>query len=153
MREIKITDLKPGMVNDVEVLLPNNNSVYEERYFEWNESTLISSFKSSDISGGILNCWKHQPLFVEAETHIDNEIFYFISGTAIMLFVDYNDGKPNMETIQITRIQPGTQIIISKNKGHFVPVAEGDCPVKIIVVSPKMEAPRKGLIEPVLGVE
>jgi quercetin dioxygenase-like cupin family protein len=75
-------------------------------------------------------------------------MFYFVSGVALMLFVDIKDGQVDLDTAQIVRVQPGTQLVIEAGKGHFVAVAESEAPVEMIVVSPKM-----GLAEAVEGVE
>jgi len=57
-----------------------------------------------------------------------------------------------MKTAQVVRIQAGTQIIIPASKAHFVPVAEGDEPVEIVVVAPRMDAPRIDLPDSVEGI-
>jgi len=41
--------------------------------------------------------------------HIDAEMFYFVSGVALMLFIDVKDDQAVLETSQVVRIQPGTQ--------------------------------------------
>ena len=152
MKKIKIRDLKPGLVDGIEVQMPLEAEVYREAYFEWMASSLVAHFGTNEISGGILKAWHHEPIFREAEAHVDAETFYFVSGVALMLFVDYRNGQPDLETAQIVRIQPGTQLVISAGKGHFVAVAEGDDPVYIVVVAPKMDAPRVSLPIPVEGV-
>lgn len=151
MKEICIKDLLPGTVQGVTVALPGGEA-YRESYFEWTASSLVTGFKTSDISGGILKTWKNVPLFTQVETHIDAEMFYFLGGAAIMAFADIIDGQADMNSVEIVRVQPGTQIIITAGKAHFVPVAEGDMPVHIIVVAPKMDAPRIPLKEAVLGI-
>jgi oxalate decarboxylase/phosphoglucose isomerase-like protein (cupin superfamily) len=151
MKKVKIQNLKPELVKGVEVVLPQNNA-YRETYFEWKETALTAEFATHNVSGGTLQAWYHQPLFKEAENHIDAEMFYFISGTALMMFIDYKKGKPDLKTAQVVRILPGTKIIIAKGKGHFVPVAEGNDPVSVVVVAPKMDAPRVALSEPILGI-
>ncbi|MFB3895286.1 MAG: hypothetical protein ACE14V_03185 [bacterium] len=151
MKKLKIQNLKPGLVKGVEVMLPQKEA-YRETYFEWKETTLIAKFATHNVSGGTLQAWHHQPLFKEAENHIDAEMFYFISGTALMMFIDYKKGIPDLKTAQVVRILPGTKIIIAQGKGHFVPVAEGDVPVSVVVVAPKMDAPRAALSEPILGI-
>jgi hypothetical protein len=152
VKQAEIKDLEPGLVKGIEVQMPDAVQVYKERFFEWSASSLTSIFKINEISGGVLNAWHHVPVFDEVETHVDAEMFYFISGTALMLFIDMADGIPDMDTAQIVRIHAGTQIIISAGKGHFVAVAEGDEHVGIIVVSPKMEAPRTRLPIVVEGI-
>lgn len=150
MQKIKIQDLKPGFVTGVDVQMPGAIQPHQERYFEWTGSSMVAKMHTNEISGGVLKAWHHTPLFREIETHIDAEMFYFVSGVALLLFMDVKIGQPDPETAQVVRIQPGTQIVISAGKGHFVPVAEGDEPLEIIVVAPKMDAPRLPLP---LGIE
>jgi oxalate decarboxylase/phosphoglucose isomerase-like protein (cupin superfamily) len=152
MKEIKIQDLRPGLVDGIEVQMPSEGDPYRETYFEWTASSLVASFETNEVSGGVLKTWHHVPVFREAEAHVGAEMFYFLAGVALMLFIDYKDGRPDPDTAQIVRIQPGTQIIIPAGKGHFVAVAEGDEPVEMIVVAPKMDAPKVALPIPVAGV-
>jgi mannose-6-phosphate isomerase-like protein (cupin superfamily) len=151
--KIAIQDLTPGLVKGVEVQLPSAQLGYRETYFEWTPSSLVAQFKKPDVSGGILEARRHTPVFTEVETHCNSEMFYFLSGVALMLFADLKDGQVNLETVQIVRIQPGTQIIIAAGKAHFVPVAADSTPVVAVVVSPQMGAPRVLLAEAVEGVE
>lgn len=152
MKKMRIEDLKPGLVKGIEVQMPTKTAGYKETYFEWTASSLVAKFNSTEVSGGILQAWHHVPVFDQVETHIDAEMFYFISGVALMLFADLKEGNPNPDTTQIVRIQPGTQIVVSAGKGHFVAVAEGSEPVFAVVMSPKMDAPRVSLLEPVEGM-
>ncbi len=76
----------------------------------------------------------------------------FLSGTAIMPFADLKNGKPDMGSLKVVRIREGTRIIIPEGKAHFPPVAEDDTPVTVVVVAPKMHAPRIPLPESILGV-
>jgi oxalate decarboxylase/phosphoglucose isomerase-like protein (cupin superfamily) len=149
--KIKIQDLKPGMVKGVQVHMPNAVEVYEEKYFKWSKSTLLTKFGISEITGGILTAWHHQPAFNEIEYHNDNETFYFLNGEAIMLFIDIKENEPDMSSAQLVRVKEGTHITISAGKGHFVPVSTGNTPVQIAVVSPEMAAPRIKLAEIVEG--
>jgi hypothetical protein len=152
MKQIKIQDLKPGLVKGLEVQMPVETAGHRENYFEWTASSLTAKFLSPEISGGVLQTWRHVPVFHEIETHIDAEMFYYVSGVALMLFIDVKDGRPQMDSAQIVRIQPGTQLLISAGKGHFVAVAESAESVYAVVVSPKMDAPRMPLAEAVEGV-
>ena len=152
MKRISIQDLIPGLVNGLEVQMPGEVDPYKDTFFEWVATSLITKFKTSKISGGMLKAWHHVPIFREIETHVDAEMFYFLSGAAIMLFIDVYEGQPVLDSAQIVRIQPGTQIIIPEGKGHFVAVAEGDEPVEMVVVAPKMEAPRITLATPIEGI-
>jgi hypothetical protein len=152
MKKIKIQNLRPGLVKGIEVFIPDKSFGYQETYFKWAASPLVVNFQKAEVSGGILEAWRHTPVFTEAETHCDNEMFYFLSGVALMLFADLKDGQADLETAQIVRIQPGTQIILTAGKAHFVPVAENSEHVVAVVVSPKMGAPRVPLSEPVEGI-
>jgi mannose-6-phosphate isomerase-like protein (cupin superfamily) len=149
--KIAIQDLTPGLVKGVAVQLPSDQPGYQETYFEWTPSSLTTQFQSTEVSGGVLRAWRHTPVFTEVETHVDAEMFYFLSGVALMLFADLKDGQADLETVQIVRIQPGTQIIIAAGKAHFVPVAVDATPVVAVVVSPQMGAPRVALAEAVEG--
>ncbi|MGD8399475.1 MAG: hypothetical protein PVH64_00850 [Bacillota bacterium] len=151
--KIAIQNLTPGLVEGVAVQLPPAQPGYRETYFEWTPSSLVAQFKKAEVSGGILEAWRHTPVFTEVETHCDSEMFYFVSGVALMLFADLKEGQPDLETVQIVRIQPGTQIIIAAAKAHFVPVAADSTSVVAVVVSPQMGAPRVALAEVVEGVE
>jgi mannose-6-phosphate isomerase-like protein (cupin superfamily) len=152
MKKIKIQNLRPGLIKGIEVFIPDKSFGYQETYFKWAASPLVVNFQKTEISGGILEARRHTPVFTEVETHCDNEMFYFLSGVAVMLFADLKDGQADPETTQIVRIQPGTQIIINVGKAHFLPVAEGSEHVVAVVVSPKMGAPRVPLSEPVEGI-
>ena len=152
MHKVAIKNLIPGLVNGIQVQMPGAGDIEKELYFEWAPSSLITQFNTNSISGGLLQCSKSEPIFKEIESHIDAEMFYFVSGTAIMLFVDIKDEKPLLDTVQIVRIQSGTQLIIPSGKGHFVPVPEGTDPIEIIVVAPKMGDIKTKLPEPVMGI-
>jgi mannose-6-phosphate isomerase-like protein (cupin superfamily) len=152
MKKVEIQNLTPGVVPGIEVQIPGTVVPYRENYFEWAGSSLAATLKTKEVSGGILKAWHHIPVFKEIETHIDEEMFYFVSGVALMLFMDVENGSPLMKTAQVVRVQTGTQIIIPAGKAHFVPVAEGDQPVEIIVVAPRMDAPRITLPESVEGI-
>ena len=152
MLKVNIQNLTPGVVPGVEVQVPGSINPYRENYFEWAGSSLTTTLQTKEISGGVLKAWHHVPIFKQIETHIDAEMFYFVSGVALMLFMDVENGSPMMKTAQVVRVQAGTQIIIPASKAHFVPVAEGDEPVEIVVVAPRMDAPRIDLPDSVEGI-
>ncbi|MBE0696733.1 MAG: hypothetical protein IH586_07405 [Anaerolineaceae bacterium] len=152
MQKIQIQDLVPGLVAGVEVQMPYTVQPYKERYFEWSGSSLIACLSTNQVTGGVLKTWRHAPVFHEIESHVDAEMFYFVSGVALLLFVNIKAGEPDQQSAQLVRVQPGTQIVIPAGKGHFVPVAEGDDPVEIIVVAPKIDAPRMLLHEEMVGI-
>lgn len=152
MKQVSIENLTKNLVSGVAVMLPEDGTTYKESFFEWGASVLTAIFNTNEVTGGVLKAWHHIPTFSEIETHVDKEMFYFISGTAVMLFVDVADGMPVMASVQMARILPGTQIIIDAGKGHFVAVAEGSEPVCAVVVAPRMDAPRMMLPEGVAGI-
>ena len=152
MRKVRITDIADTAIKGVTVVTERDFDPYKEDYFVWKPTPLVAHFQSSEVSGGVLRAWKHTPVFSELETHDDDEGFFFVAGTALMAFADEKDGAVDEDTLQIVRIQPDTQLNIAAGKAHFVPVAEGDEPVTAVVVSPKMDAPRLPLAEPVAGI-
>lgn len=151
MKEYRIQDINADAVCGVSVQMPCSQESYCEGYFKWTASSLLAQFASSQVSGGVLETWHHTPVFSELEYHEDDEMFYVMQGTAIMPFADMKDGQIVEDSIQIVRIPPGTQFIISKGKAHMPPVAEEDA-VSIVVLSPRMEAPRVGLKEEISGI-
>lgn len=152
MKTVHIQDIHDGLISGVSVALPDAIRGEQNAYFNWTSAALTASFQTGDVTGGVLKSWRHQPLFELAECHVDDEMFYFLQGTAIMLFVDYIDGQPDADTAQVVRIPAGTQLIIEKGKGHYVAVAETDEPVIALVVAPAMDAPKMPLSHPVLGI-
>lgn len=149
--KIKIQELAEGVVSGVRVAkgLPPTT---QTDYFEWTANPLSTLFQSNEITGGFLVSHRKPCRFTKAETHVDDEIFFFLSGVGLMLFVDYKDGKPDMATAQIVRIHPGTVLVIEKGKGHFVCIAEGDEPVCSVVCAPPMDAPSVELDEEIEGI-
>lgn len=150
--EIKITDIADTPIKGVRVSLPQEyqKGRYNEDYFTWTGMPIVSPFKTSDIMMGILEGWHHTPNFDKIEYHVDKESFYFMTGVALMYFVDISNGKPVMETSQIVRIPAGVELEIEAGKGHFVAVAESDH-FSALVTSPVQEAPRINLPEIVCG--
>jgi oxalate decarboxylase/phosphoglucose isomerase-like protein (cupin superfamily) len=152
MKKIAIQNLASGLVKGIKVQLPSDRAGHRETYFEWTPSSLIATFKKTEISCGMLRAWHHTPVFHEIETHVDAEMFYFLSGVALMLLVEVKDEQADLNSARIVRIQPRTQLVIEAGKGHFVAVAESEEPVCMLVVSPQMEAPRIILSEEVEGI-
>lgn len=151
--KVGITNIEDTKVKGIRTYFPEKSVSGQERYFKWEESSLLAKFNTGEVSGGILSAWHHALEFQQVEFHKDEEMFYFLSGSAIMLFIDIYEGKVKMETAQVVRIPMGTQIVIEKGKGHFVAIAEGDEPVKMVVVSPKISAPRVNLEETIYAVQ
>ena len=150
--EIKITDIAETTIAGVRVSQPQEyrKGLYSEDYFTWAGMPLVSAFKTNQIMMGVLEGWHHTPNFSKIEYHEDKESFYFMSGVALMYFVDIRDGKPVMETSQIVRIPAGVELEIEAGKGHFVAVAESDS-FSALVTSPVQDAPRIELPETVCG--
>lgn len=151
--KVQITDIAVTPITGVRVALPENGKkdVHYERYFRWTPLPIVTSFASKEIMTGLLEAWHHVPEFTEVEYHPDKEQFYFLSGTALMCFMDRSpQGEPLMSTAQVVRIPAGTQLEIEAGKAHFIAVAEGDY-FSTIVVSPVQNAPRLQLPEPVVG--
>ena len=152
MKQVRIVDLKNGIVPGIEVLLPGERISYHADYFEWLPSTLTVQFQKKFVSGGVLQAWRHAPIFQRIETHPDAELFFFISGVALMLFMEMSKDQPDLESAQIVRIRPGSQIIIPAGKAPYVPVAEDTHFVEMVVISPKMEATCLILPEAIEGI-
>lgn len=150
--QIKIQDLAEGVVSGVRVAkaLPVTS---RSDYFEWTANPICTYFQLEGMTGGFLVSHQKECRFDQVETHVDDEVFFFVSGVGLMLFMDYQDGVPDMETAQIVRIQPGTILTIEKGKGHFVAIAEGQDPVCAVVCAPPMEAPSLPLPESIWGVQ
>jgi hypothetical protein len=152
MKQVRISDIGDTKISGVAVATGSDFDPYREGNFIWTATPLTSKFKTADVGGGVLRAWKHAPVFTELETHADDEGFWFVSGVALMAFADVKNGKVVEDSIQIVRIKPDTQLTITAGKAHFVPVAEGDTPVTAVVFSPKMDAPRIALSQPVEGL-
>ena len=151
--ELKITDLAATQISGVRVALPASyeTGVYREDYFAWTAMPLVTPFHTGEVMMGILEGWHHTPCFGQVEYHADKECFYFMSGTALMYFVDIRDGKPVLESGQLVRIPAGAELEIEAGKGHFIAVAEDDH-FRALVTSPVQQAPRLPLPETVCGV-
>ena len=148
--EVTIQEIGSVSIPGVRVQRYPAQNEYIESYFKWTPYGLDARFASEETILGYLKGWHHAPVFHEVELHADNEVFCFVHGTCIMPFCDIADGKPVMETMQLVRIEPGTQIIVAAGKGHFVPVAEGDF-FEAVVYAPAQQAPRVPLPETVCG--
>lgn len=147
---VPVTNIAETAIPGVTVKLPDTYAPYRERYFQWTAFPIVSHFETGDIQCGLLEGWHHVPAFSEIEYHADKELFYFLHGTALMLFCDIEDGAPVMASCQIVRIPAGTELEIPAGKGHFIAVAE-DEHFQAIVVSPKQDAPRMALTDTVEG--
>lgn len=139
-------------VPGVRIALENTAERYEEAYFSWQPMALCACFVDGQVSGGYIEAYRHLPVYRELEFHADTEVFFFVSGEVIMPVCALKDGAPDMESLQFLRIPEKTQLILEKGVGHFVPVAADCLNAKMVVVAPKMDAPRVALPYPVQGV-
>ncbi len=147
--KIAIEDLKPGVVSGLKVQMPGVIKPFDGGYFKWYPSDIIASFKTADVSGGVLETFKKEIEYTQVEHHVDGETFYFISGECVMLFCDLENGAVAEDSIRLVRIQPGTQIEIPAGKAHYAPIPTKDEMTQVIVVCPKLESPLVQLQEPV----
>ena len=148
---IPISQIKDCAVTGVHFAQPTEVACYRESYFTWQPMELGGLFQESPVSGGYLYTRRHPPEYRELEYHTDMEIFYFVKGDVIMPFCTLRNGMPDMQTLQLIYIPENTQLVIEKNVGHFVPVAANCETASIVVVAPKMDAPRVPLPYPVRG--
>lgn len=148
--KLKIKDIGESEVKGVRFLNTGSCGPYREKYFEWTPFPMVSLFHNNSVMMGVLEGWHHVPAFTEIEYHEDRELFFFIEGTALMLFVDIENGATDMDSLEMIRIPAGTQMEIEQGKGHFVPVAEGGY-FKALVVSPVQDAPRIKLGEMIVA--
>ena len=93
----------------VAVRLPGSVAAEKEEYFQFTPAALIAGYKTSRIGGGVLRSFRHKTEFRVAEYHEDRETLIFVSGTAIMLFLDLENGRAKIETACLVRIKEGTQ--------------------------------------------
>lgn len=149
---VKIQNLRDALVSGVRAVYPDEYRTLREDYLEWTPFPIFSTFGTGRVMTGLLQAWHHAPVFRWVENHGDNELFYFMEGSALMLFMDYSDGRPAPETAQVVRIPQGVTLEIAAGKGHCVAVAEGDT-YKVLVVSPEQPAPKCALADPICGVE
>ncbi|MEG1516164.1 MAG: hypothetical protein RSD95_14855 [Clostridia bacterium] len=149
---VKICNLRETTVSGVKAVYSDSYETHRDHYIEWTPFPISSEFQTGRVMAGLLQAWHHAPVFPWVERHEDNEMFYFVEGTGLMLFMDYVDEKPVLETAQVVRIPEGVTLEIAKGKGHCVAVAQGDT-YKVIVISPEQDAPKTQLTEEVCGVE
>lgn len=146
-----IIQMEECTVPGVHFARPDSNELYQEAYFTWQPMGPCGDYHTMQIGGGYLVAYRHVPEYREIEYHEDTEIFYFTSGDVVMPFCTIRDGVPDMQTLQIVYIPEKTQLILEPGTGHFVPVAANGLTAQIVVVAPKMDAPRLSLPTPVVG--
>lgn len=145
----KIVSSREARVPGVRFCHGADCAVHREAYFTCTPLALQTAFRRADnLVCGVLEGWHHVPRFCTLETHSDAETFVFTQGTALMPFCDIVNGIPDLATVQIVRIEAGTQVEVAAGKGHFVAVAEGDhfC---ALVYCPQQPAERIALAQPI----
>lgn len=141
MSALKIKNIAEVRIFGVTVTMPDSHPIHRGGHFHWTPSPEAAAFASGEVAGGFLKAWPHDPEFTELESHEDAETFFFVRGTALMLFGDIAaNGAVDPLGLQLVRIPPHTSLIIDRGKGHTVAVAEGDEPVEAVVFSPRMAA-------------
>ncbi len=138
--KLEIQEWRSGLISGLEV--QNIDEVKPSGdYFDWRPSDIVTRFSTADVSGGVVE-GRCKPIeYHQVEYHVDEEIFYFVSGEGVMLFCDLKDGKAVPESYVLLRVRAGMQLSVAKGKAHFVPIStnEGDT-IKAVVISPKMDA-------------
>lgn len=148
--EVTIQELAEAKVAGLSWHSIDDCTPWNETYFRWTAMPLSVDFAQNNITCGMLTGWHHTPVFDVLEYHADKELFYFISGTALLLLCDIKNGVPDLKTAQMVRVPAGTELSIDAGKGHFVAVAEGER-YDAIVIAPAQEAPRVALPEQIIG--
>ena len=151
--KVSICDSRSASIPGVRFGYIADCDVHRESYFTITPLGLHSTFQSADnVVCGMLEGWHHVPEFHVLETHKDVETFVYTDGVALMPFCDIVDGKPDLSTAQIVRIEAGTQVEVAAGKGHFVAVAEGDH-FRTLVYCPDQAAEWIALTEAIEGVK
>lgn len=148
--KVAIQDAKTAAVRGVRFSRKDDCAVYREDYFACTPLPLITQLQNTRVVCGVLEGWHHTPIFRILETHQDAETFYYFEGVALMPFCDMVNGKPDLKTAQVIRIEAGTQVEVAGGKAHFVAVAEGDR-FRTVVYCPQQSADRVTLEEAIEG--
>lgn len=149
--EIKVQDLSEMKIEGVSYCLEKECEPYQETYFNWIAYPMVNDMRTSRLTCGRLTAWHHVPEYTQVEFHEGQEVFYFTEGECIMIFCDLKDERVVMDSIQIARIQPGTEICVDAGKGHFVPIPLGER-LQAVVCAPSQDAPRILLSETVKAI-
>lgn len=139
--DVKIQNLSEVKIKGVSYCMERMCEPYKETYFNWVAYPMVNELGTSEIVCGHLTAWHHALEFDQVEIHKGREVFFFTEGECVMIFCDLEEGEPVMESIQIVRIQPGTEICVEAGKAHFVPIPVGDR-LQAVVTAPEQDAPR-----------
>ena len=124
--KLKIENIENVQIKGVRVAMPGTGNVLRRGNFEWTSFPLETALKTNKVISGLLQGWHHELCFHQVEYHEDTENFFFMEGVSLMLFCDRNGDVPDMSTLQLVRIQPGTQVEVEAGKCHYVPIPETD---------------------------
>lgn len=149
--KLKIQDIHQVASRSVTVQLPNSVPAQQVAHYRWFPSSITIPFSTTEISGGMVYAYPHSMEFETVEYHEDYELYCIYEGSAVMILCDIKDGKPIQKSIQLIRIEAGTQLLLHPRTGHSVPIALGENAVRFMVVSPKMAAHIVPLDEKVLA--
>lgn len=136
---LKIENIEDVQIKGVRVAAPGTGNLLRRGNFEWTSFPLETELKTNKVISGLLQGWHHEIAFDTVEYHEDTENFYFMEGVSLMLFCDRNGDVPDMSTLHLVRIQPGTQVEVVAGKCHYVPIPETDY-FKAYVFTPLQES-------------
>ncbi|MCI8333060.1 MAG: hypothetical protein HFH25_00585 [Lachnospiraceae bacterium] len=111
----------------------------QKEHFEWTSFPLETGLKTNRVVSGLLKGWHRTVEFDTVEYHEDTENFFFMEGECIMPFCDQKQGEADMDTMQLIRILPGTQVEVQAGKCHYVPIPLTDC-FRAYVFTPLQES-------------
>ena len=146
--KLRIEEIEQVQIRGVRVAKPGTGTVLRRGNFEWVCFPLETQLKTSKVVSGLLQGWHHEVYFDQVEYHEDTENFYFLEGTVLMLFCDQQMERPDMSTLRLVRIRPGTQIEVEAGKCHYVPIPETDI-FKAYVFTPIQPSVMLKLSEPI----
>lgn len=137
-----------ALVKGVRFASVTEGTLLEKEHFQWTSFPLETSLKTNQVISGLLQGWHQKVLFHTVEYHEDTENFFFLEGECIMPFCDRDGDLPDMTTLQLVRIRPGTQVEVSAGKCHYVPIPLTDT-FKAYVFTPLQESVLLALSEDV----
>jgi hypothetical protein len=124
--KLPIHNIEDVAIRGVRYAPASAGSLLEKEHFTWNSFPLETELKTNKVVSGLLQGWHRVVEFDTVEYHEDTENFFFFEGVSLMLFCDRDGQKPDLSTLQLVRIQPGTQVEVKAGKCHYVPIPETD---------------------------
>lgn len=149
--EIRIINAEDASISDVRFAFPKSENVLRRGNFEWSSFPLESLLRTNKVISGILKGWHRTVEFDTVEYHMDTENFYFAEGVCIMPFANRIGDAVDIGSLQLVRIQPGTQVEVKAGKCHYVPIPEGDT-FRAFVFTPRQDSILLSLDDTVRGI-